>query len=55
MQSEVIDDILNIEAEAEKIVSDAESKAQEIVLEAQAAARKKIQDRIEVIRKDGSK
>lgn len=54
MQSEVIDDILNIEAEAEKIVSDAEQKAQEIILDAEATARKKIQARVESARKEGT-
>ena len=54
MQSEVIDDILNIEAEAEKIVSDAEKQAQDMILDAQATARKKIQTQVEQARKEGS-
>ena len=54
MQSEVIDDILNVEAEAEKIVSDAEKQAQDMILDAQAAARKKVQDQVELARKEGA-
>lgn len=54
MQSEVIDDILKVESEADKIVSDAEHSAQDIILAAQAAARKKIQSRVEEARKEGS-
>ncbi len=54
MQSEVIDDILNVEAEADKIVSEAEKEAQNMILEAQADARKKIQTRVEQVRKEGS-
>lgn len=55
MQSEVIDDILNIEAEAARIVAEAEKEAQEIVLEAQSSARKKIQTQIEAVRNEGNK
>ena len=47
MQSEVIDEILNVEDEAEKIIEDAKSEASELVNSAHDKAAKIISDALE--------
>lgn len=47
MKSEVIEDILNVEAEAEKIVNDANEHAHDILFDAQSKAKSIIAKRVE--------
>lgn len=51
MQSSIIDGILTVEDEAEKIVSDAEAEARNIIFNAQKEAKELISKEIDEIRK----
>ncbi len=55
MKSEVIEDILNVEAEAEKIVSDANDRARDMIFTAQSKAKSLISKRVEEERAAGNK
>lgn len=55
MKSEVIEDILNVEAEADKIVNDANDKAREIIFSAQSKAKSLISKRVEEERANDNK
>ncbi len=47
MKSEVIEDILNVEAEAEKIINDANEQAHDILFDAQSRAKSIIAKKVE--------
>ena len=55
MKSEVIEDILNVEAEAEKIVSDANDRARDMIFTAQSKAKSLISKRVDEERAAGNK
>lgn len=53
MQSGIIDEILAVEDEAEKIVQDAQTEARRLVSEAHNRAAEIISDKVEAARKEG--
>ncbi len=55
MHSSVIDEILKVEDDAGKLVSDAEEKARRIIFDAEAEKKAYIQSEVEKVRAEGKK